>query len=130
MSRGAASRVSKGVIRPVQRDSIETEKGSSTPNAPNESTKTAGSDSTDQIAKDIVQMLLTAMVRLCRARFKDNNVAHVGHGVDSQDVQGNGVNGRDEARCVRGLNTLAQLVLSIQGGLFGSNANTGLIRDE
>ena len=60
--------------------------------------------------------------------MKDTNVAHVGHGVESQDVHGNGVNGRDEARRVRGLTTLAQLVLISQGGLFGSNANTGFIR--
>ena len=57
-------------------------------------------------------------------------MAHVGHGVESQDVHGNGVNGRDEARRVRGLTTLAQLVLISQGGLFGSNANTGFIRAE
>ena len=56
--------------------------------------------------------LLTDMVRPFRARLKDNNVAHVGHGDESQDVQSNGVNCRDEARHVRGLNTLAQLDLS------------------
>ena len=96
MQRGSVKGVQKGGIRPVQRDSIETAKGSSTQNAPNESTKTAGCDSTDQSVKDIVQMptrLLTAMVRPCRAKLKDNHVAHVGHGVESQDVQGNDVNG-------------------------------------